>query len=50
MPWKEVFERALIWEDDPKKILKTQYDINCYIRDNMNKKIPFDGPMWRAYG
>lgn len=49
MNWKEVFERGIHWESDPKKMLKSQYDINCYIRDNLNQKFPMDGPLWRAY-
>lgn len=49
MPWKEVFEKAIHWESDPEKTLKNQHDFDCFIRDNLNKKFPMDGPMWRVY-
>lgn len=46
----ETHEKAVIWEDDPRKTLKSQYEIDCYIRDNLNIKMPLDGPQWRVYG
>ena len=31
------------------KVLKCQKDIDNYIRDNMNERMPLDGPLWRLY-
>ena len=31
------------------KELRSQNDINMYIRDNMNQKNPLDGPLWSLY-
>ena len=42
-------EKGYHFEDDPEKTLKSQTDLDCYIRDNLNIKIPLDGPQWRCY-
>lgn len=39
-----------IWQDDPKKILKSQREIEMFAEDNANRKLPLDGPPWRIYG
>jgi hypothetical protein len=33
----------------PDKLLKSKQDIEDYIRDNLNQKMPLDGPMLRIY-
>jgi hypothetical protein len=43
------FERAFKYESDPEKILKSYNEIDCYVRDNINKRLPLDGPQWRCY-
>jgi hypothetical protein len=50
MPKEEAFNKGWHFESDPKKTLKNQYELDCFIRDNMNIKVVTDGPMWRAYG
>ena len=45
----EAMDRGYHFEDDPAKTLKNQTDLDCYIRDNLNTKIPLDGPQWRCY-
>ena len=27
---------------------KNNYELDCYVRDNLNKKMPLDGPQWRC--
>ena len=46
----ESFNKGWHFESDPKKTLKNQYELDCFIRDNMNIKVVTDGPLWRAYG
>jgi len=50
MSVEEAVERGCQWIDDTDKAPKTYNDIDCYIRDNLNKKVPLDGPQWRAVG
>ena len=44
----EALEKGFYFEKDPKKVLKSYHELDCYIRDNINKKIPLDGPQWRC--
>ena len=30
-------------------MLRTQEEICLYVQDNINKKLPLDGPLWRIY-
>lgn len=50
MSKEEAFKKGFHFESDPKKTLKNQYELDCFIRDNMNIKVCTDGPQWRAYG
>ena len=50
MSFETAFERAYHYETDLKKTLKNQNDIDHYMRDNINKKVPLDGPQWRMMG
>lgn len=44
MDLEQALERGCLWIDDSEKTPKTYHDLDCYIRDNINKKVPLDGP------
>jgi hypothetical protein len=44
MSKEEAFKKGFHFESDPKKTLKNQYELDCFIRDNMNIKVCTDGP------
>ena len=46
---EETMKKAFIIPTAPEKMLRSQKDIDMYIRDNMNEKFPIDGPLWRVY-
>jgi hypothetical protein len=50
MEVNEAVERGFSWLDYSDKTPKTYDEIDCFIRDNINKKVPLDGPQWRAIG
>lgn len=45
----ETTKKAFLQPASSLKVLKCQQDIDNYIRDNMNVKLPMDGPLWRLY-
>lgn len=47
MSVEETWDKALIVNEDG--MLKNQDDINKYIQENINIKMPLDGPLWRLY-
>jgi len=50
MSEEETFEKAFKWEnDDDAKLCKDFTDIDEYVEDNINQKLPLDGPQWRCY-
>lgn len=49
MDFDLALERGYKYESDPEKVLKSYHEIDCYIRDNINKMLPLDGPQWRCY-
>lgn len=49
MSFEETCEKALIGPESPEKVLKSQSEIDQYIRDNINEKMPLDGPLFRVY-
>lgn len=49
MSKEETLKKAYIYPKSPEHELKCQKDIDAYIRDNMNKKVKLDGPLWRLY-
>ena len=49
MSIEETMQKCFLKPKSPKKTLKNQKDIDMYIRDNMNVKMPLDGPLWRLY-
>lgn len=49
MSEEETIRKCIIYCKDDDHMLKNQRDIDAYIRDNMNVKMPMDGPLWRIY-
>ena len=43
------FARGIVYNTDPSLILETEEDIDNWAQDNLNQKMPLDGPMWRIY-
>jgi hypothetical protein len=50
MSLEMAMERGYHYESDPSKTLKDQNEIDHFTRDNINKKMPLDGPQWRVVG
>lgn len=49
MSVEETIEKMFLRPESPDKILRNQKEIDMYIRDNMNVKMPLDGPAVRVY-
>ena len=49
MSLEETFEKIFIGPESPDKVLRNQREIDQYIRDNCNIKMPLDGPLVRIY-
>lgn len=49
MSHEEAVQKIFIKPESQDKILKNQSDIDAFIRDNLNKKLPIDGPLCRVY-
>ena len=49
MSVEETIQKVLLYPEGDDKILRCQADINAYIRDNLNVKMPLDGPLFRVY-
>ena len=49
MSREETMAKAFINCASKDKELRSQKDIDAYVRDNMNVKFPKDGPLWRIY-
>lgn len=49
MSKEETIKKAFYKPASKDKYLCSQTDIGNYVRDNMNKKFPLDGPMWSLY-
>ena len=49
MSLQETYEKVFLMPQTPDKYLKNQKDIDNYVRDNLNSKVPLDGPLWRLY-
>ncbi len=49
MSEEETMKKAIVHCRSKEHMLKNQRDIDAYIRDNMNVKMPVDGPLWRIY-
>lgn len=47
---EEALEKGFFFQRDPAKILTSQREIEMFVEDNINVKIPLDGPQWRFYG
>ena len=46
MTEEEVFEKAIFEMDG---VIENSEDINHFIQDHINKKLPIDGPLWRIH-
>lgn len=46
---EEAAAMALYSEPNPKRHWKNQRDIEMFVEDNINIKMPLDGPQWRAW-
>jgi len=49
MTYEEAVKKIFVKLDSGKDLLKNQADIDAYVRDNINKRIPIDGPLVRVY-
>jgi len=49
MTVEETMQKAFYKPRTMEKELRSQNDINMYIRDNLNQKLPLDGPQWMIY-
>jgi hypothetical protein len=49
MSLEETYKKIFLRPESPDKVLKNQKEIDQYIRDNCNEKIPLDGPLCRIY-
>ena len=49
MSVEETMQKAVIRVQSPEAMLKNKNDIDMFVRDNMNVKMPLDGPLWRVY-
>ena len=49
MSVEETMQKAFLKPETPEKMLKNKNDIDMFVRDNMNVKMPMDGPLWRLY-
>ena len=48
MSEEETFKKAFQVITDPEKTLKSQEEMDQFVQDNINAKLPMDGPLWRA--
>ena len=46
---EEAMEKGVIHWTDPKDTLKDQHEIESFVQDNINTKLPLDGPRFRAW-
>ena len=46
MSIQETLEKAYKWLDE-KEGLKNMSEVDCWVEDNINMKLPLDGPQWR---
>ena len=49
MTYEEAVEKIFLKPLPEDKKVRCQRDIDNYIRDNMNEKMPLDGPLVRIY-
>ena len=49
MSMEEAIDKIFVKADSDDKLLKNQSDIDAYMRDNLNIKLPLDGPLARIY-
>lgn len=49
MSVEETISKVFLTPETSDHVIKNQHEIDQYIRDNMNIKMPLDGPLWRVY-
>ena len=49
MSVEETIRKCVLRPKSEEHKLKNQDDIDQYVRDNMNEKMPLDGPLWYVY-
>jgi hypothetical protein len=49
MSVEETIQKAVIGPESEEKVLASRDDIDAFARDNLNAKLPLDGPQWRIY-
>lgn len=49
MSMEEACERIFLKAESEDTVLRNQSDIDAYMRDNLNTKMPLDGPLVRIY-
>ena len=49
MTKEEAMKKAFIKPESEDQVLRSRDDIDAYVRDNLNVKLPLDGPQWRMY-
>lgn len=49
MSVEDALDRVFVPSPTPEKVLRNQTDIEMYLEDNLNKKLPNDGPLVRFY-
>lgn len=47
MTEEETLKKAFLEIDDPQKTIKNQDQMDQFVQDNINVKLPVDGPLWR---
>ena len=46
MSMEEAMSKAVLYNTDPKRILRSWTDVDRFVQDNINIKMPLDGPLW----
>ena len=49
MSFEEACEKIFIFSGSDDKLVRSNKDFDMYVRDNMNEKMPLDGPLIRLY-
>ena len=47
MSEKETLDKAVVWLPDG--LIKTEFDVDLFLQDNLGMIMPSDGPLWRMY-
>jgi hypothetical protein len=47
MSEEEALRKGFIYEETPDRMLRNQKEVDCFVRDNLSRKMPLDGPQFR---